>query len=219
MQKLVLILVIWELSFKMDLLVNPEEVFIELCKQLVQELNAESLAGHIVLDLLNESLWLHCIELFPPLDHLAGLLNGWQHALYWQFEFFLLTQDEELDALVILVALSVERSERIHISPARNDMLVWLERADQVGDKCFGVVLDGGRRDAHLMAIESESRLGQSLSFNHVIVLHEDLGLMSEVLGHQDSLLVDLLVLKLKDEVESGDFLLDVLVVKPSDLI
>jgi hypothetical protein len=203
----------------MDLLVDPEEVFIEFSKQLVQELNAESLAGHVCLDLLNETLRLHAVELLPSLHHLTGPFNGWQHALNWQFEFLLLTENEELNALVILVALSVEGSQRVHISPIRNDMSVWLERADQIGDERLGVVLNGWRWDAHLVAIEAETRLGQPLGLNHVVVLHEDLGFVSEVLGHQDSPLVDLLIFKLKDEVESGDLLLDILVVKPSNLI
>ena len=98
-------------------------------------------------------------------------------------------------------------------------MLPRLKGGDKIRYTGLGLVKELGRRDCSLLATASGSNLWNHCIIYHIVVAHEDLGLLAEFVGQKNTSLVLSFVFLLEYKVEAGHFLLNFGIMAPSDLI
>ena len=141
------------------------------------------------------------------------------HDLFWVSLIELLPSLEELDDSVSLIVVSCKEGVHVFERSLLNELLEWLERENQVADASLRLIKQLGWLNRCLFVASTSSYTWHCLLVNHVVIAHQDLSLLSELVSQEDSSLVLLLILVLEDQVEARDLLFNLTIVAPTDLI
>ena len=141
------------------------------------------------------------------------------HDLFWVSLIELLPSLEELDDSISFIVVSCKEGVHVFERSLLNELLEWLERENQVADASLRLIKQLGWLDCCLFVASTSSYTWHCLLVNHVVIAHQDLSLLSELVSQEDSSLVLLLILVLEDQVEARDLLFNLTIVAPTDLI
>ena len=141
------------------------------------------------------------------------------HDLFWVSLIELLPSLEELDDSISFIVVSCKEGVHVFERSLLNELLEWLERENQVADASLRLIKQLGWLNRCLFVASTSSYAWHCLLVNHVVIAHQDLSLLSELVSQEDSSLVLLLILVLEDQVEARDLLFNLTIVAPTDLI
>ena len=121
------------------------------------------------------------------------------HDLFWVSLIELLPSLEELDDSVSLIVVSCKEGVHVFERSLLNELLEWLERENQVADASLCLIKQLRRLNRCLLVSSTSTNAWYSLLVDHVVIAHQDLSLLSELVSQEDSSLVFLLIFVLED--------------------
>ena len=124
----------------------------------------------------------------------------------------------ESDVSVALVEVLGVESMDVFEGSLDQDLAGRLETRDHVGNSSLGLVEQLRLRNCSLFTA-TDTHFRDDGVVDHVVVSHQNLSFMTELVSQKDPPFVLFLVLELENQVKSRDFLANIAVVTPSDLI
>lgn len=125
------------------------------------------------MDILNDLLWLLRIKILPSL--------------------------EEVNESVTLVKVPRKEGLNIFVRPWLNKLLIRFEGADEVGNPSFGLIKKLWQCYSCLFTTTASSDFRNLSVVYHVVVAHECLCLLSELVGLEDSPFIVFFILQFED--------------------
>ena len=173
----------------MDLLVGASKVKIQFLEEALKQVQVVPVRLHVLVNLLHDALRFYWIKLLPTL--------------------------EELDDSVSIIRTSEEESLHIFVSSLLNAIFPWLVGRNQVWDTRLCLIKKLGIWHWGLLGTCSNANFWDLGVINHVVVTHENLSLLAELVSHEDASFILLFVFELKDKIESRYLFLNFWIVAP----